>query len=425
MIAGTRIDRRTMLGCSAALLTSAAMPAAAAIPTTDRIRVPLDHFSPSLGTAEIGYEWAGPYDPARPTVLLVADAQQFYVRPGAARDLQSKLFGAGVNVLALFGRASSSQVRNHVRVNGMVDWSRAARLLNVHQWMADLASAADQLELPPTKLALYGRSGGADLTLRFLSAFPQRARRAYVQAAVCHDLAAKWGLDPDRIWADLAARDPATASGLAELLVANPNQRREAILLLQRQNFYESANSLSDARLKLAKTLIRSDSIALADYRSKYQLDSLEKMQKSGESFSPVRLHEFSRSYTDPRGAPPPFRPDIEAMFYYAEPVTRTLYDAAVGKPVPTLDGLRQSNAEVLILAGRYDHTCDYRTQMGLSGMIPSTELMILQDDHVFARLQKSGLQPALLSAFFQHGLGSPQFRTARAAASKLVWTEL
>ncbi len=192
--------RRELLQCLGAAAAVAGIGTrAAAEPQSaeeERLQVPLDHGNPALGRIELAYQWGAPYRPGRPTVLLVADAQQFYLRPGAAADLQAKLFGPALNVLALFGRAASSQLKDYVRPAGHTDWARSARVLNVHQWIGDLKAVADQLELAPDRLALYGRSGGADLVLRFLVVHPHRASWAYVQAAVTHDLAARWGSAP-------------------------------------------------------------------------------------------------------------------------------------------------------------------------------------------------------------------------------------
>ena len=169
------LTRRELLAYGSAGLAAAAAPAAGAAGGGRLLRLPLDHTQPAGPQIEIGYEWGKPFRADQRTVLLVVDGQQFYLRPGAAADLQSKLFGDGVNLLAFFGRASSPQLRDYVRPTGKIDWHRAAHVLNIHQWIGDLKAVADALELPSGALGLYGRSGGADLTLRFLASHPSRA----------------------------------------------------------------------------------------------------------------------------------------------------------------------------------------------------------------------------------------------------------
>jgi hypothetical protein len=43
------------------------------------------------------------------------------------------------------------------------------------------------------------------------------------------------------------------------------------------------------------------------------------------------------------------------------------------------------------MLAGRWDHTCDYRSQIALASCYPSSTLAILEDDHTFHRRIASG----------------------------------
>jgi hypothetical protein len=64
-------------------------PAAAAIVTQDSasplgrtVSVPFDHDRPGEGRFDLYYELGAPFDPALPTVLLVADGQQFSLREG-------------------------------------------------------------------------------------------------------------------------------------------------------------------------------------------------------------------------------------------------------------------------------------------------------------------------------------------------------
>ncbi len=44
------------------------------------IEVPLDHKSPSSGRGSLYFEFGAVYDRTKPTVFIIADAQQFYFR---------------------------------------------------------------------------------------------------------------------------------------------------------------------------------------------------------------------------------------------------------------------------------------------------------------------------------------------------------
>src|SRR5579864_9089433 len=72
-----------------------------------KIIVPLDYADPKSGTAELTYEFGARFDPKKPTVIIVADGQQFFVKPGAAATLQAQLFGPNVNVVGLITRGTT------------------------------------------------------------------------------------------------------------------------------------------------------------------------------------------------------------------------------------------------------------------------------------------------------------------------------
>ena len=214
------------------------------------------------------------------------------------------------------------------------------------------------------------------------------------------------------------------AEGFGNFLAHRPKPRREAILLLQRQNFYEGLDELPAARRELIKDVLAQDRAAIHNYRRKYQLDAIEAMRAAGQDLSPVRLHEFTRAYPDPRRTVRPVPPDIESIYYYAEPVDGQIYDEVVPRNYPSLDPIRRSDTEVLILAGRHDHTCDYRTQIGLAGLLRRSELLLLDDDHMFKRLAASGLHSALMASLFTDGLKSDLFGHEIAALARLRWDE-
>src|SRR5262245_33565661 len=79
--------------------TAAAQDPAPPAATGGSLQVPLDHGQPGGPAAAIDYELGAPFDPGKPTVLVVADAQQFHLRPGALAALQRDQFGDGFNVV--------------------------------------------------------------------------------------------------------------------------------------------------------------------------------------------------------------------------------------------------------------------------------------------------------------------------------------
>jgi hypothetical protein len=99
------------------------------------------------------------------------------------------------------------------------------------------------------------------------------------------------------------------------------------------------------------------------------------------------------------------------------------LRSGAIAMPSMDFEALHALRAEVFLVAGRWDHTCDYRTQIALASSYAKGRLALLNDDHVFHALQSSGQTPAIIQKVFG---GSPtSIDEALAALSPLRWTEV
>ena len=417
------LTRRAMLGGVLAVpLSTAAL--AQPSPGSIDVEVPVDHDAPEGGSFPLRCEWGAAREARRPTVVVVADAQQYFVRPGGAARLQRELFGEAVNVLAITGRSRAPALERLIMPGGETDWALAYRLLNWRQWARDIESVVRHLGLEPSELGLYGRSGGAHLIHQLLTLRPDIAGRSYVQAAVNHPLDVRWGLGADHLWEQFSAAEPATAQALLAWLERQPPQRRDLVLVLQRQHFFETLEALPAARLRAVRAFLDGDQATVAQMRERYQINALEQMRGSLEGVgSAVRVYEFAAPHADPRQRLAPLRPDVEALFYYGHP----LAEPGRRPEVPPTDWfrLRDQSGALLQVAGRHDHTCDYRTQIGLNGLTKGSELLLLDDDHVFKRWTAAGTQPLLLRAYFGAGPASATFREALAAVEPLRWREI
>ncbi|HST36569.1 MAG TPA: hypothetical protein VLK25_08070, partial [Allosphingosinicella sp.] len=281
------------------------------------------------------------------------------------------------------------------------------------------------LSLGRDRLCLYGRSGGACLIIQLLTLRPDLGARAYAQAAVNHELDGRWGVSPDPFWREFSAAEPAVARDLAAFAARHPEQRRDLVLVLQRQHFFIPLTDLPAARLAAARAFLDGDTAAIAALRTRYQVDQIERDRLTPEGVgSAVRISEFAAPLADPRSRNEALMPDSEALFHYARPLLDPGAPAMPRAAPADWPRLREQSSEVLLIAGRHDQTCDYRTQIGLNGMIRNSHLLLLDDDHVFKRWTESGTQPALLRAFFAHGRESPEFRRAAAAMEMLRWRE-
>jgi hypothetical protein len=417
------VSRRLVLaGLVSTLLVPARTFAQAPAAETRELRVPFDHSRPGDGTFPLGYQLLSPFDPRRQTVFVVADGQQFFLTPQAFAPSVSPIFGDAFNVVGVFSRADAPEVQARVGTGAGVDWAEAHRLLRAEQWLDDIEVVRVALLGLDGRIGLYGRSGGGLLVHQFMARHGQHVERVYTQAAVNPFLAARYGLLSDRFWEELA---PGEQSRLADVLAGGRYPRRRIARLFQRQNFFVPGGELPAARMALIGELETGDEAAIARRETDYQIDAMAALEASprGPAIR-VRLFEFFAPIASLfRRDDTILRPDLENSAAIAEPLMALLRAGAV--PAPTMDfaALHALPAEVNLVAGRWDHTCDYRTQIALAASYPNGRLLLLDDDHVFSRLNASGKLPELVRALLL-GRQSPGHAAALASIADLRWSE-
>ena len=388
------------------------------------MRVPFDHDRPDDGTFPLQYALLEPFDARRPTVAVVSDGQQFFVNASAFRPTTEPLFDRSVNVVGVFGRGQSAELQRRIRsADGNVDWAAAYNLLRARQWLGDIDAMRGDLLGQEGTLLLYGRSGGAMMVHQYLSTFGKHVIRAFTQAAVDQYVDAAYGLESDRFWDEISTEDRAA---LSAALRRDPARRATVIDVLQRQNFFVDRAQLDKRRHELIASLASGKGDLLARLVSEYQVDAIRKLEDSpaGPAIA-VRLFELEAPLAGRYDFANDERlyPDHEAAFAQAQP----LFEAArAGKiPTPTWDHrpLRAVRAHVVLVAGRWDHTCDYRSQIALASYYPSSALAILDDDHTFHRLVASGKAREVTVGALSP-LDSAQYRTSMAILDGLRWRE-
>src|SRR5579875_3567977 len=118
-----------LLVCSLLLCIASAEAQHITVPMS--ISVPLSYEEPALGTAKLTLDYAAPFNPAKRTVLVIADGQQFYVRSGAMTDLQKSTFGGAVNVVGIVTRGTTPAfIEATLGSDGKADWLKAWKVFN-------------------------------------------------------------------------------------------------------------------------------------------------------------------------------------------------------------------------------------------------------------------------------------------------------
>jgi len=392
--------------------------------------VPLDHDRQAEGSLRLTYELAEPFDPRRPTLLWVADGQQFQLRREGAtvrlRDERLGLPAGAINLVGLVGRGFDDEVSGRLRDgDGRVDWVLAYRLLGSRQWVGDLEALRRELVGAEGKLLLYGASGGGYLVHEYLARHGEHVARALTEVAPVRPLDGWLGLFDDRFWRELQGGDAGRAERLAGALAANP-RRDDLVRLLQRQHYFVGAGELAGERLAAVDEILRGDHEAIARRLEAYQVGAMRELEASDAGIGiAVRMYEFAEPvlrHVDLGGGA--VHPNLENEAGWAAPLLELARRGAI--PPVALDrrALHRLPAQVLVIGGRWDQTADYRAQIALAALYPQGELFLADDGHTLGRLEASGGRRRLLATFLLHGLGSPQLEALLVELEPLRWRE-
>jgi pimeloyl-ACP methyl ester carboxylesterase len=381
------------------------------------IDVPFDRQSPGLGTFALQYELGRAFDPAKATVFVIA-------------PLQTELFGDQFNVVGIIGRASNGQVMGKIRTGGSVDWELAYRILRAEEWVDDIEAVRMALVGSSGQISLYGRSGGGLLVDQYMAKYPEHVRTAFTQAAVNRYIDADLRLNSDHYWEEIGQYDRSLQDTLLRTIAAHPDNRDRIILLLQRQNFFVPAAQLNQARAELIHALANWESEKVADYSKRYQVEQiLQQLRDATNPAGNVRLYEFYAplaSLLEQNGTKSSGRidPDMEVLRMFADPLLKLANEGRIQSPTMNLSNLNHVGGSVYLLAGAYDHTADYRSQIALASHFPNHRLLLLADDHDFLALSKTGLYPALIQAALLEGADGDGVRKIETMLASLRYTE-
>jgi hypothetical protein len=73
--------------------------------------------------------------------------------------------------------------------------------------------------------------------------------------------------------------------------------------------------------------------------------------------------------------------PDIDVLRFFASPLLKLYREKVIPAPKMDLSALNTVKASVFLLAGYYDHTADYRSQIALASHFQMHHLLLLKDD--------------------------------------------
>ncbi|WP_108423116.1 hypothetical protein [Flagellimonas amoyensis] len=368
------------------------------------IEVPLDYNDPNSGSFQLEYEFGAEFNPELPTVVVIADAQQFYVRKGRMKKIQDDLFSKRINVLGILPRSTNEELRRKVQLqsNGTVDWFLAYKVYRSFQYANDIHSVLGKI---PGDVYLYGQSGGALLITEYLSLFPDtRVKKVFIGASVNPVIEQKLGIIHDDFQRAFLSNHPQDRKKLDAVMDEGHFDRKLLATLFQRQNFFVGPSELSSKRSELIHRLYHRDTAYVAQLQKEFQIDAINALFGSEDGIPiRVRLSEFIYPLMEYRESDPNrFYPDLENSYQIAEPIMEHFKDQDHGMVNEFNERtFRKFTGKLFLLAGRYDHVADYRSSIYLGSLLENASLFIADDDHTFKSLKAEGHYSKMIQDFF------------------------
>lgn len=391
------------------------------------INVPVDHSDPTLGKTKISYELGTDFSTEKPTVFIIADAQQFYVRKGALAQLQSSLFDSTFNVVGVISRNNNADLKKLVSgVNGKTNWAKAYQVFRWEQYVNDINEVRKALLGEQGKILLYGQSGGGFLVHQYLSMYGQYVPRVFTAASVNWHLDNEIGINHDKFWNEVTTQDSTFARKFIILSRSNYFPRDLISMLFQRQNFFTKLDSLQFEREMLMVALLKKDTGQINRYKIKYQIDAIQSFFSSADGIPiKVRLFEFIFPLlANFKIKPDTLMPDIENLYFSTLPIIEVYNKKQIRPKSMNFYNLHKLTTEVFILSGRWDHTADYRSQIALASSYPDHYLFIVNDNHTFVSLKKENLYNQLLITSLKFGMNNKLTKEVISKSERFRWIE-
>jgi hypothetical protein len=391
------------------------------------ITVPIDYANPNAGNTTVSYELGNTFSKNKQTIFIIADAQQFYVRKGAIANLQATLLDTSFNVVGIISRNNNRDLKNFVTdKTGNVNWENAYNVFSWQQYVNDINEVRKKVVGNSGHIYLYGQSGGGFLIHQFLSVFGQYVDKAFTAASVNYFLDNEAGINHDKFWNEITKSNQQFAEKFKQLIAQNSVSREMIAMLFQRQNFFVTPDSLDFERNKLLNILLAKDTTAIKQYQENYQITAIQNFYASVDGIPiKVRLFEFIFPLTkDFQIKNDTLQPDIENLYFSSLPLIEAYNNNKIHPQAMKFISQHRLKTKVFVLAGRWDHTADYRSQIALASTYPNHILFIVDDNHTFNGLKKDGQYQKLILSFLKSESISKMLALIKNDYWRYRWTE-
>ncbi len=371
----------------------------------ENIEVPINHHFPDKEHFDLYYEFGAAFDEQLPTVIVVADAQQFFVRKGRVKKIQEQYFGEGINVLGIVTRGNNKSLRTKaIDKNNNTNWSKAYELFNAFQYVSDIEFVRKHVLKNEKSVFLYGNSGGSFLISEYLSVFPESPiSKVFMASCVSLVLEQKIGTLHDNFQRDFLKRHPLAKTQIDSILQSGVFNREEVCHLLQRQNFFVDLDYLDHSRIALINHLYNQDTTSINRYKKDYQINGINEYVNSEYGIPiKVRIFEFIAPLLKSwQPDPKIIYPELESSYNVAKELIALMGKNKIAfKPYFKPSTARGFKGEVFILSASHDHVADYRTSIYLSAIFKNSNLFLCNDNHMFMSLKNDQAYARLVQDF-------------------------
>ena len=367
------------------------------------LEVPIRHEEPDRGTFKLYYELCSDWDPGRPVILIPTDGQRTFSQVGWA-DRYQEMFGLDANTVTYEYRGMPCSA-----IPGLdrMDWRERYQVLGTDQAVADMECIRGDL-LGDGRIDLLGGSGTAMMALKYVAAHPHRVGRAFLMSFF---LDARGSSEAGVVAFDrfLVEHDLADAYHDA---VAHPGVAEDQLLFLVQRLLYHDRER--------AAGLIRDASGGdLAAYReATAQLGTVDFFVRAIQAHKPwtVAFMYETNIPTAPDGAP-----DINQPFLrIAEPLRQAFTPAATRDHLFRIDGLADTSAEILLVAGTLDQVAPLGELERIHARLPRARLAVFEAYHCLqAPPAARQARAELANRFFARGLDDPSLSDHLAAEAE------
>ena len=376
----------------------------------DSVLVPFDYENPQAGTFYLYYEYGDSFDVEKPTIFIIPDGQQFYVRRGTVQKLQKSWFDDRFNVIGIPGRMISETLANKVKKqDNSYDWKLAYSYFKSSQWCSDIDMVRKRVLGTGGKVYLYGGSGGGYLVQEYLARFGEHVSRAFVSGVPNPVVDAQIGVINDTFNDDIKKIGDNYLSKLHTALKYFEKDRGDLIMALSRQHYFYKSEELDSARAALIDSLFNKNRDYFEKIKTEYQVNAINDFMNSPQAIAiRVRMYEFIQTLLeiiDLHGAV--IYPTHEMQYNLALPLIQLYEKGEMPAHTMDLNKMSELETEMILLTGKHDKAAGYLSGVELKKNMKNCLLVIADDDHMFKHLRETGNFKKMCIEFFHDGLQS------------------